>query len=246
MHRKWPGLAGAAAIASVALAGGAHAADLYTPPPVYPPAPAYVFNWTGFYVGAHAGYGWGDADVKNKDDFLYDFSPDIDGPFVGVQGGYNHQIGSIVLGLEADVSWADIDGKESTEFAGPFFGDTTVKQEIEWLGTVRGRVGWAIGEIMPYVTGGFAWARSERTSSWDGGDFPGGASSPAKDKNTHTGWVIGGGVEWAFTQNVTAKLEYQYLDLGSETYELDLGAPFSEPRVDFDLHTVRLGVNFLF
>lgn len=244
MLRKWLGLTGVAALASVALAGGADAADLYTPPPVYEPAPAYVFNWTGFYVGAHVGYGWGDADVKNKDEFLYDFSPDIDGPFVGAQGGFNYQVGNIVLGLEADVSWADIDGKDSTDFGGVGpFGETTVEQEIEWFGTVRGRLGYAMGELLPYITGGFAWARSERKSEWDGQIFPPGSTS---DKNTHTGWVIGGGVEWAFTRNVTAKLEYQYLDFGSETYELDLGAAFSEPRVDLDLHTVRLGVNYLF
>jgi outer membrane immunogenic protein len=208
----------------------AYAADAVVEEPVII---ADVFSWTGFYVGANVGYGWGEADHQagtNSGTGINDF--DIDGAFAGGQIGYNWQFNQIVLGAEADIQWSGIDGD-----CGP--GECGVPQstehEIDWFGTLRGRLGYAAGEWMPYVTGGYAFGDATRTTSSGGG--------ASADANID-GWVAGAGVEWAFAPNWSAKAEYQYLDFGDERYVFS--TPGFDPIVDLTIHTVRIGVNYRF
>jgi outer membrane immunogenic protein len=201
-------------LASVALfgfAGAASAADL--PMRAAPPAPiiaaAPIFTWTGFYVGVNAGYGWSNDDFDSVD--LAD--EDDDGGFVGgAQVGYNYQIGSFVVGLEGDIQYADF-GSE-----GAFIGTDGATYDIDrsdWFGTVRARAGVAFDRALIYATGGFAFA---------------------DDAN---GWTVGGGVEYAFTNNLSAKIEGLYVNLDN-----DDDFPGFDGETDFGV--VRAGLNFRF
>jgi len=224
--------------AIVGMTSTAFAADLYEPvveevPYVATPA---AFSWTGLYFGVHGGYGWGDADAsfafEDTDAEPNDHDPD--GAFVGAQIGYNWQWNQLVLGVEADYSAAML----HDHVTGPSpLGPTTTDVDIEQLATVRGRVGWAMGQWMPYVTGGWAWADVERNYF---GPLP--ATSDSQD---HSGWVAGVGAEYAITNNWTAKLEYMYYDLGEENY--DVPAPGGDGvDADIKIHTVRFGINYKF
>jgi outer membrane immunogenic protein len=213
-------------IGAIGLGGVAQGADLYTPSPspgpIYSSAPAY--NWTGFYAGINGGYGWGNS----SSDTPFDVG-DMDGWFAGGQLGYNFQFANnVVVGLEGDLQWSDMSGST----AGPIVG-STITQDLNWFGTVRGRIGYAFGAWLPYVTGGFAYGEGDRTTTLGGG---------LSESKMHIGYTLGAGVEVGITPNWTGKLEYQYLDFGSETYSSIPGTP----SVDMDAHTVRVGLNYKF
>jgi outer membrane immunogenic protein len=221
-----------ATTALVASAGIALAADLpaRSAPPPAPYIAAPAFSWTGFYIGVHGGYAWGEGRVSapSSADVL---TGDIDGGFGGLQAGYNHQFGQFVLGLEVDGSYGDI----GTSYAG--LGANDGSSSIEWMGTARLRAGVAFDRALIYATGGFAWANNEikaQTTQPLGIDI-------SQDK-VHTGWALGAGVEYAFTNNISAKVEYLYMDFGKERYFADLGG------VDFKSHlqTIKAGLNYRF
>jgi outer membrane immunogenic protein len=206
-------------LASVALfgfAGAASAADL--PMRAAPPAPiiaaAPIFTWTGFYVGVNAGYGWSNNDFDVVD--LAD--EDDDGGFVGgAQVGYNYQIGSFVVGLEGDIQYADFGSEFSfdSDLDGDIDGDDDVFDNGDWFGTVRARAGVAFDRALIYATGGFAFA------------------------DDSTGWTVGGGVEYAFTNNLSAKVEGLYVNLDN-----DEDFPGFDGETDFGV--IRAGLNFRF
>lgn len=214
-------LSSVAALGLVA-AGAASAADLPSRKgPVVAPVYAPVFTWTGFYVGANAGYGWGNVNAGTVFNNRTVNIDDLDGFVGGGQVGYNYQMGQFVVGLEADIQGADLNSGSS------FFGD---RVRTEWFGTVRGRVGVAFDRFMPYVTGGWAYGNVKTTI--------GGVGSTDK---THTGgYAIGGGLEYAFTNNWTAKVEYLYVDLGEKTV-FNSGV-----KVGTDFSVVRAGLNYKF
>jgi outer membrane immunogenic protein len=198
------------------------------PPPVMTPVP--VYNWTGFYVGAHGGYAW--ADTGWTDTVIPgSFSHNSDGFLAGGQVGFNYQINNIVLGIEGDLSWADISGGTTS----PRFGGETFDSRIDWMGTVTGRVGFAIDNWLIYGKGGFAWANDNLSYT-----FPGFAGS---SESTRTGWTLGAGVEYGFWNNWSAKLEYNYMDFGSRTVNY---APAVSFDVDQQVHAVKLGLNYRF
>lgn len=247
-----------ASLVAALMGSTAYAADLPAPMPAPMPvitSPAPAFSWTGFYLGLHGGYGWGDADVdfsSVNDGDLGDTSIDMDGWFGGVQGGYNYQMGNFVVGLEADASWSGIDG-DSTETGAVGLGPTAVTidsdAELEWLATVRLRGGFAIDRALIYATGGVAFG--QLNYDYNVNDGAGTTYFSGDGDENMTGWTIGGGVEYAATQNVSVKLEYLYTDLGdfdtsttgtvgaeaADTYSFD---------GDVEFHTVKLGVNYKF
>jgi outer membrane immunogenic protein len=213
--------AAAAILAAMASgAGAAFAADLSEAPveqqQIYSPTSA--ISWTGFYVGIDGGFGSASAPSSTP----YDIS--LSGGFLGAQIGYNHHLtDNIVLGIEADAQWANMSG---TIVLGQ-----TVTQKINWFGTVRGRLGYAMDTWLPYVTAGLAVAGATRTTTAGGGQSIGA---------THTGYALGAGVEWAFAGDWSAKLEYQHLSLGAVTYVIS-GAP--DPSVSLTSDTIRIGLN---
>jgi len=217
---------GFAAFAGAAgIAGAASAADIYQPlPPIESPiyAPAPIYNWTGHYAGISGGWSWGNSTASTGSGF----SIPLNGGVFGGQAGANWMLSNnIVVGIEGDISWT---GQKGTIAPGP-----TVTQSLNWLGTIRGRVGVAMNNVMPYVTGGFAVGGATRTSSAGGG---------LSETKTHTGYVLGAGVEWAFAQNWTAKLEYQYVNLGAQTYT----AIPADPAVAMTDNIFKVGLNYKF
>ena len=211
------------ATATAASAGAANAADLSVDTVeqqvVYSPTPA--ISWTGFYIGIDGGFGSGSAPATTGPTF----GSNPSGGFLGGQIGYNHHLtDNIVLGLEADAQWASISGGDLG--AGP-----VITQNINWFGTVRGRLGYAMDTWLPYVTAGLAVAGATRTTD------AGGGQSVAR---THTGYALGAGIEWAFASDWTAKVEYQYLNFGAATYVFS-GAP--DPSVGLTSNTIRIGLS---
>lgn len=217
-------LAGLGLTAAVA-AAPASAADLPRQTPYRAPAYVTSFNWTGVYLGAHAGYGWGASD-----------SIDLRGGFIGGQIGYNWQgVGSPwVFGIEVDSAWADL-GRSSTFFTG--FGGVSVSSNANYMGSARGRIGYAFDRTMPYITGGLGWIHNELTVNAAVGPFVFGAS----DSKFHLGGVVGAGVEHAFAPNWSGKIEYLYAMYDTQTY---FGAFGGGVRGDADVHTLKVGLNY--
>lgn len=226
-----------AGLAAGAWSSCALAADLgpYTPPrheePIYEPVRERgAWNWQGLYLGANAGYAWG------NDNSAYYGGPgggagtlNPDGWYAGGQIGYNVQFNWLVLGVEADLQGADI--SDSTALGAGFSGVTT---DIDWFSTVRGRIGYAAGPTLVYFTGGWAFANLDQSISAPG-------VSMSKEE-VASGYTLGGGLEWQFAPNWSLKTEYLYVDLGEQT----LSGPTGTYTTDTDFHTVRAGVNFHF
>ncbi|QOZ45374.1 porin family protein [Bradyrhizobium sp. CCBAU 53340] len=206
-----------ASAALIALTGAASAADLaarpYTKAPV---AMASVYNWTGFYLGLVGGGAWEDSS-----------SPRMQGGFVGGTAGYNWQTGNVVFGIEADGSWADVSASATDATTG-----ITAASKTDALGTVRGRIGYAVNNVLFYGTGGYAWIDNKITLSALG--------VSVSDSKFHSGWTVGAGVEAFIAPQWSIKGEYLYRSLGGETYFGTL------PTGTLNLHTVQLGVNYHF
>lgn len=210
----------------------AQAADM--PKPVYrapPPVVVAAYNWSGFYIGGNVGYGTGDVNATAWGQGL---SKDINGWFAGGQIGWNWQaVGSPwVWGLEGD--WQGTDFESDFAVANGFVNGSGFSR-LNWFATARGRVGYAWDRVLLYGTGGFAWAENEI------GTF----GLAGTQSFTHTGWTIGGGVEWALVNSWTVKLEYLYLKFSEKDYFPNTinGLGFD---ADANVHTIKLGLNYRF
>ncbi len=191
-------LSGVALVALFA-AAPASAADMPVRGPVYKAAPAPVFNWTGFYFGGHVGYGWGDAAVIG----------DVDGFIGGLQVGYNWQLSpNWVFGVEADIAGTDMNSA-----VGP--------THVDYVGTLRARIGYTWDRTMIYGTGGLAWSRASIGGVHD----------------SDTGYALGFGVEWAFAPNWSTKIEYMYT-----AFDDFAGVA----GFDIDSSTIKVGLNYRF
>ena len=192
-----------AGLFAAAMACPSQAADIARP--AYK-APVYVapFSWSGFYVGINGGYGWGDSDWSSP---ITTGHPKPNGGLVGGTLGYNLQTGNWVWGIEGDMDWADI--KDTDHTGTGLCGSLGCETDNRWLATVRGRIGYAFDRWMPYFTGGGAF-----------GDVKMSTAAGTSQTDTRAGWTVGGGVEWAFIGNWSAKLEYLYVDLNDSTFTI--------------------------
>ena len=241
----------------------ANAADLPIKAPAIVPPPLPVFSWTGFYIGVNAGYGWGEIDDAatplpqpgfGADPFSVRSEPD--GFIGGIQIGYNWQTGNFVWGIETDFQGSTLD--ETTTLAPLTFGgvpipgwNSRVTTELDWFGTIRGRLGVTfMPELLAYVTGGFAYGDvtvSSRTRFAPGPAF----TYVGSGSSTETGWTVGGGLEYSFLGNWSAKVEYLYVSLSAPSHVALPQAPNAPFRVrhsvgDLDLNIVRFGLNYRF
>ncbi|MDQ0394619.1 outer membrane protein [Labrys monachus] len=219
----------------------ARAADL-APRPVEPTAPeAMPFTWTGFYVGLNAGYGVGSSKltagvpVPVPPPFttsVGDWSSN--GAVGGAQAGYNYQFNSFVVGAEIDGDFSGISGDLNLLNA------VRVKTDSRWLASARLRAGFAVDRALFYVTGGIAGG--EVKNSVNVVFAPQGLSQ----SKTEWGWTAGLGIEYAITDNWSARLEYRHVDLGDSTQAYSIAnVPFSlKYKNQFDIGTV--GVNYRF
>ena len=199
------------AITAALIATPAAAADLYgrPPGPAYAAAPFNGYNWNGAYVGVNLGYQWGQ--VTNWG------SAKPSGVMGGGQVGYNWQFGQFVLGAEADLQGSGAnDTFAAYKFSNP------------WFGTVRGRAGYAMNNVLIYATGGLAYG---------GGRVELGAFN---ETQTHLGWTLGAGLEVGLTPNWSAKAEYLYVRLEDQGYVL------TGVKNGFESNVFRLGVNYRF
>jgi len=218
----------AAAMVSL-FAGSALAADMPARMPVKAaPMAVPYYNWTGFYVGLNAGYGW-----ARTDDIAAGVSANPRGFVGGGQIGYNWQVNQVVFGLEADFQGSGQRESASGVLPAPF-GFTTVTDRVRYFGTIRGRVGYAWDRALLYVTGGYAYQNIGIDVTAAGGS--------ASSSTTKGGYTLGGGLEYAFAGPWTAGLEYLYLDSGTTTTTL-FGAPF-QSRVRNNV--LRAKVNYRF
>lgn len=214
-----------AAIIMGAAVAPAAAADVIVPDPIITPPVATLYDWSGAYVGIQLGYGWADIDRVNTISFANSF--DADGFLGGVHIGTNFQSGAWVFGLEGDIEYSGIDGDDAG------VGGTLDTIDIEWMGSLRGRVGYAWDRLLLYGTAGLAFADVEADNS-----------GLVSDSQTHIGWTAGAGAEYAFGENWTTRLEYRYADLGSEDYTLTPAA--LDASYDIQVHTVRVGFTYKF
>jgi outer membrane immunogenic protein len=209
-----------ASVAVAALMGSANAADMARRTATMPTkAVPYVqlYNWTGAYIGINGGAGWGRSNFSAAPG---DFN--TRGGMVGGTVGYNWQAGQTVFGLEADADWSNIKGS-ATCAAG-----IVCETRNNWLGTARGRIGYAFDRFMPYVTGGLAVGGVKNSITGFG-----------ENSTTKAGYALGGGLEAAVAGPWTAKVEYLYVDLGRTS------APLGTD-VRFKTNTVRAGLNYRF
>ena len=234
-------IAGAFALAA---GGQALAADLPQPGPPPPRAPStYVpvtapgYNWSGFYLGINGGYGFGQSNWTPTG-----FTPtgtfSTSGFLAGGTLGANYQMGAFVLGIEGDGDWTNLNG--TTFVTGGTGCGPGCETQSNWLATVRGRAGYAFDRILIYGTGGAAF-----------GNLQAAVGSLPFSSSTQTGWTAGGGVEFAFTPNLTAKIEYLYVDLGNQSCAQancaggTTAAPLNT-TVSFTENVVRAGINYKF
>ncbi len=192
----------------------------HSPPP---PRMAQPGIWQGLYIGGHGGYVTGSATPTNGYDTI-----DFTGGVFGVHAGYNAQMGSLVLGLEGDGTWSNASG--SRAFGGPTF----VQTDMNWTSTLRMRAGYAVSNVLFYGTGGLAFGNF---------DIGVGTTDVASSiSKTSLGFVVGGGVEMKFTQNLSGRVEALYYGFNDKTYDFATG---SVP-VDLNATTVRAGLTYHF
>ncbi len=206
-----------ASVGAIALAGSAFAADLPSraPPPVYVP-PVPIFTWTGIYIGGQIGYAWGTSNTNIGDNFgdFTSFSTNNNGVIGGAHVGYNLQLNQFVIGLEGDVDGSSLSKTVSgTAFVGgPAFValvPVTISGNLGVQGSIRGRLGYAWDRVLLYATGGVAF-----------GGFSGSIQTPFgfdSLSTTRVGWTVGGGLEYAVTNNWSIRAEYRYTQFGHST-----------------------------
>lgn len=262
------------AIAFTLGASLANAADLgsYEPggsvkdEPLVEPAPS---NWSGLYLGAHAGWVTSDWDADfsrstavfdRNEVFLQarDSLSSDDAWLGGFQLGWNRQHGRLLWGVEVDVSWTSSDGVGTflSEYDPCFNGNGCtqwdVRAKLDLAGTVRARIGYLpTPRLLLYGSGGLAWG-VVNTKLATTSLFTDEALQRLSGDVSHIGWAAGAGGEYSFADNLSIKAEWLYVGLGEEKYVLDGrrvadNSPARETfHANLDFHTIRVGVNYRF
>ena len=270
MIKQFLMIIGAAAI--VTAADAANAADLPVKAPVYEAASiSSAYNWTGFYMGANVGYAFGNTNVVlspnsnfltiNPSPQMFDFiatsgtstikSSGFNG---GFQAGYKAQVGAVVLGAEADWSYLGLKKSTATGILPLPDGMNTISfsqsSSTTQMVTLRGIIGAPVGRFLPYVTGGLGVGWDRFSQMVQVPTMPGPCFCwSGQASRAQPGWVVGAGIEYAITAQVSAKTEYLYTDFGSLQFTT-LGAPNGVPGLDFThsarftIQTVKAGLNF--
>jgi outer membrane immunogenic protein len=218
--------------ALTAMAAPAFAADMaprpYTKAPAYT-APQVVYNWTGFYVGGHVGGAFAGNNSLQGSDARF---------MGGIQGGFDYQFApNWVMGIEAQYSWLPSNNNNGVLFPG----GTLVTSNTDQIGSVTGRLGYTWGPALLYAKGGYAW----RDGNGVGVSVAGLPAAFTTNGNHRDGYTVGGGLEYMFAPNWSAKAEYQYYNFGNTTFT---GGPADIAGRSFrnDEHTAKVGVNYRF
>jgi len=210
--------------------------------------------WSGFYAGAHGGYGWSQSRLVNA--FAapgeIDADPMLRGGLGGFQAGYNFRTDWLVVGVEGEFTWSDL---RQNNFSCFTFGDQVCSAKSEWFAAVTARIGAAYGAALLYVKGGPAWVRNSFTSlATCAGTQPialNGVVAACDDMHyasqTRSGWTVGGGLEYLIARNWSLKLEYSYMDFGTRrvTFSDGGGGEFGED-IRQTVNVVKAGFNYYF
>jgi outer membrane immunogenic protein len=252
MSRKVHRLVCASALLPLAAFGApmaAHAADI-APAPVYkapPPPPPPPFSWTGFYIGGNIGVGWNQGSWTDSLFGVGFSNQNNNAVFIGGgQIGGNYQINNWVFGIEGDFDWAANNNNSGT---GTLINGNTfqINANNRWVSTLAGRIGFAFDHWLFYAKGGGAWVGN---NGFTVTNLTTGAAVSVSGNNTNSGWLAGGGIEWAFTNNWTVRAEYDFIGLNNRTFTLPatfpvlVGDTFTTHNRDVQMFTV--GVNYLF
>jgi outer membrane immunogenic protein len=253
-------LAGAACAAVIGVES-ANAADLYKPPPVL--VPIRFFTWSGCYIGGNIGWGRGrdTVSIPNLGETTGELAgvslPSVTGNTSGVLGGgqvgCNYQfVPNWMIGIEGDGEAANIKGDvtDTVSFTNPLTNlpetvSGTAHAQTDWIGSVTGRLGWTWDRVMLYAKGGGAWAGDKYSA-----DLPA-FNEHIQTSVTRPGWTVGGGVEWAFWDNWSAKVEYDFYDFSASSLSLPgtiAGVPEVVPGINVKqtIQTVKFGINYRF
>ncbi|WP_162244888.1 outer membrane protein [Aminobacter sp. DSM 101952] len=195
------------------------------------------FVWTGGYVGLQVGHAWGDSYYDDGFGSFINYDPK--GVIGGAYAGYNHQFGNLVIGAEADLNFSGIErGRAPEEYEGGGSSDVHYgTAEMKWNGTIRARLGYAVDRFLPYVAAGVAFAKYDIALMHD--DF-----SHFERSTAVPGWTLGGGIEYAATDNLMVRAEYRYTDYGNETWDDENWG--DGLNVDLKTHDLRLGIAYKF
>jgi outer membrane immunogenic protein len=231
-----------ATLAILTASAPALAADLETSPaPAMAGSPAaIVYNWTGLYLGIHAGGGW--SKMAGKDPTVPGdpwVSANGTGAIAGGQLGFNYQINNVVLGAEGTYAWSNVGVSDGGPFAGG--PGLTVKLRNDYVATAAGRIGYAFNRVLLFAKGGGAWTR-DRIDANDG------TGGTATGRFNRSGWLAGAGVEFAFLQNWSVRAEYDYMRFGqiNEVLTTTGGLGVTPAVVKLDMQVVLLGLNYRF
>lgn len=228
---------GAVTAGVIAIAEPGQSEDIIVRSFAYSPS----YSWAGAYIGAQVGHGWGQTQFGSPTPPIPGrpaFAMDMSGSTGGLYAGYNFQYGGLVTGIEADFAKAWLRGPSMLEASG----DVTSKSEIDWTASVRGRVGYAFGNLMPYITGGATIA---------GVNFPfviDDLHPRTRDhRQTRIGWTAGAGFEYAATSNLIFRTEYRYTDFGNEFEVENFGKTSFHPSdTAVTVQEIRAGVALKF
>jgi outer membrane immunogenic protein len=217
-------------------------------------------SWSGFYVGVHGGYGWGDndfAEVISVIPLQTIGGIESEGAVFGGHAGYNWQSGSVVGGLEIDISGSDIDGSSDPlvrNFAGGITITDTEADDVKYLGTMRARLGYSgFSNYLLYATGGIAWERIDRVDSTVL-VVPGTTQTAVtRAPNNVFGWVIGAGGEMLLGGNWVGRIEYLHYDFGEieptttvVTVPATPGGTFADDAGSQTIEVVRAAISYKF
>lgn len=215
-------------------------------------APAGNRNWTGFYVGAHGGGGWGRTDWDRADGVFNTFADSIfagtgdgAGMIAGGQAGYLWQFGRWVTGIEGEASWADVDSNAKCAVSEVGVTSFNCHTRIDALGAVTGRLGTTYGNLLIYGKAGAAWAHETHDAVNPQIAFGSALTNRFTADDTRWGYTFGTGLEYAFSPAWSAKVEYDYANFGSKTVAFtDQFGNVSNVQLTQDLHAVKMGVNY--
>jgi outer membrane immunogenic protein len=234
---------------SVAVGSVACAADLPGPAPTAAHGPPPVYNWTGLYIGGNLGAGWNNIGLTDTNGNAFPSTLGIS--FLGGgQIGVNYEFGGgVVIGAEAVFDWVPSSNNTLTAMNGTSTANVTINSR--WLALITGRVGYAWDRVLVYGKGGGAFAGN--TPSLTVANAGATSAVPLSGPSSNWGWTLGGGVEWAFYDNWSARAEFDYIQLSSQTFTTQATAPFpvTSDSIAFDSHTtvnllVTAGLNYKF
>lgn len=173
-------------------------------------------DWSGFYIGAYGAYGFGDTRSSDNND-----SKPQD-PYPGIHAGYALELEKIVIGIEGDISLADLDGDTGS-------GAGFVSQDIDNIAAIRGRIGLPFDNILVFMSAGWSWADSERNTLVN------------SDTELLNGPTLGGGFQYGLGHQLIGRIEYVHIDYGKVTYDIP-----GSPKVDSNVDVVKVGLDYIF